>query len=217
MKQKLKLNKKIKKLKNLAISLNIDNKELKRINELLLRNDYGAKLSQESKMWTKKVKLVKMKSFKTVWNKSIKGPSDIIDTDELSVREKKAHLKYYYNKPIFKVPQSTMDFLKKNFDRFEEGFYEYIEFLMTKIEDRKSQSDEKYAIDRAIFLITTAKTEDYIDEDENIIAIHTNGNDRPTYKGVPEFLNKMDIKNMKEYHKTHPNIPIAAAQPGGMM
>ena len=200
----------IKTLRNVAVNEELETGSLmKALNEL--KTSHGIELSKEASDWKPKIKLVAMKSFKTLWAKGVKGPADTVDTDETGDRG----AKFYYNKPLFRVPQASFIYLKGNYEDFEPGFYEFIEYMMDIIEKRKKAKKKEYSIDRTIFLATTAATIEDVDMENNIISIHTNGNDRPTFKGTPEFLDKSDETKIKGYIKDHPDIPIAAAQGGG--
>lgn len=182
-----------------------------------LVNSHGVKLSDEAHQWYGKVRLIGTKSFKTVWYKKIKDKNELIDVDEVE----RVNRKFYFNKSFFSVPVETFDFIKSNYEKFEPGFNEFLEYLFDKIEEVKGngngKSGNEYVADRIVYVITTAKKISDISENENVLAINTNGMDRPVFKGYPLLLNKEDVKSVKEYFKNYPTIPIAAQQQGGGM
>jgi hypothetical protein len=196
------LKKKIKLLRNEAINRHVEIKEII-LNEL--RTKSGINLDKIAERWQDKIKIIGLKSFKVSWFRGIKGPSDVVDTDNTG----KAMRKFYFNKAVFSIPPISLNFTKKNFAEFEPGFYDYIDYLMDKIEEKKQIKNKKYSIDRTIFLVTSSEDMENINLHENIIAINTDGQYRPTYKGTPEYLDDYDLKKIKEYMKNNPDIPIS--------
>ena len=158
-----------------------------------VRGDSIEELNPEAQAWAKRIKLIGTKSFKVAWFDAVKYRPDIIFTDDERVRSR---IVSCYNKPVFSVDQQTFNFLKRNFSMFENGFYEYLEYLFYQYEDQKKRASTSpgYVADRTIFLVTTAKSINDIDPHSNLLAINTYGHERPTYKGLPEFLTPDDAQ-----------------------
>lgn len=171
------------------------------------------KISKAAEIWKNNIKFVGLLSFVVTWYKGVKGPPDVIDADEIG--NKLGFLKRYFNKAVFSIPESSLMFVKKHYEQFQPGFYEYLEYIFDKVEKVKSDEEKKYAADRTVFILTSAKNLAEIDFDKNTIAINTNGTDRPMFKGTPDKLTNSDLKRAIKYTKTHPNIPTAGQAGGG--
>lgn len=170
-----------------------------------VKGDSYEELSDEAKRWHGKIKFIGLKSFKTVWFSHVKERSDIVYTDEVS---NNGDIKYYINRPVFSVPEILLQQTKKQYKEFNPGLYEYLQFLMFHIERMKRKIENGYAIDNTIFCLTSATSIGSINLDNNFIAINTNGNDRPTFKGLPEFLTRNDFKKLKNNEVNQVALPF---------
>ena len=167
----------------------------------------GTALTPEGEGWENKIKFICLKSFKVSWDKGVKGAGDVINTDNLD-NDRIGKIKYYFNKPLFSISKEELDFLKRNFEDFKEGFYEYLNYLMEQVENIKKKENKDYVLDRNIFLVTSSKNKEDIDWGRNLIAIDTEGNNRPSYKGTPEPMHGKDVETYRQYSKNPFNIPI---------
>lgn len=167
-------------------------------------------LTPEALRWNGKIKLIGLKSFKTAWFPAVSERRDIVYTDEI---EDKSRIKHYFNKPIFSVPEMIFRSMKRRYEEFQPGLHEYIQYLFYKIEQMKNRTSPGFVADRTIFMVTSSPKFDEIDVDKNLLAIHTNGNDRPTYKGLPEFLNPQDFDRIKTAMSQN-NSPLPQAATG---
>ncbi len=204
------IQKKISRLRTDAIN---SRRNIYLISEKLKFND-GSALTPEGEDWEHKIKFIGLKTFKVSWDKGVKGANDVVDTSKLD-DDRIGKIKYYFNRPMFSIQKEDMNYLKQNFQDFKEGFYEYINYLMEQVENLKKKENKDYTLNRDVFLVTTAKSKEDLDWGKNIIAINTEGNDRPSYKGTPEVVHNDDIKNFKEYSKQPWNIPTAPPQGAG--
>lgn len=171
-----------------------------------VKGDSLDELSNEAKRFHGKVKLLGTRGFKTAWFSAVKYRPDIIFTDD---EARKARIKVYYEKPVFMVPKDTFEFLKRQYEYFEDGFDEYIQYLMFLIEEQRKRVNPGFVADRTIYLVTSATNINQVNPNNNLLAINTYGHDRPTYKGLPEFLTLYDVKTEKE--KQEPAAPQMAA------
>lgn len=160
-----------------------------------VRGDSFEELNPEAQAFRNRVKLIGMRSFKTAWFDAVKYRPDIIFTDDERIRSR---IVSYYNRPVFSVDKSMFNFMKRNFNTFENGFYEYLEYLFYQIESQRGRVEPGHVADRTVFLVTTAQDTNDIDPHNNLLAINTNGHERPTYKGLPEFLTPSDKKEDSE-------------------
>lgn len=204
------IQKKISRLRNEAVTRR---RNIYLISEKLHFND-GTALTPEGEDWEKKIKFIGLKNFKVSWNKGVKGAGDVVNTDTLD-NDRIGKIKYYFNRPLFSIPKEDLNYLKQNYQEFKEAFYEYINYLMEKVETLKKKENKDYVLDRNVFLVTSAKSKEDIEWENNIIAINTEGQNRPSYKGTPEVMHGDDIKTYKEYSKSPWNIPTAPPQPAG--
>jgi len=207
MKKIMLIQKKISHLRNEAVERR---RNIYLIAEKLKFND-GTSLTPEGEDWEHKIKFIALKSFKVNWDKGVKGPGDVIDTTKLD-NDRIGKIKYYFNRPLFNIKKSEFDYLKQNYQDFKEGFYEYINYLMEQVENIKKKENKDYVLDRTVFLITSAKSKEDMDWGRNVIAISTEGQNRPAFKGTPEVVHPDDVKQFIEYSKQPWNIPVSQQQ-----